>query len=245
MRGSSAFYFMRGMHSRDLITKREIADATWKQFKFVMSGSEDMEDVAAATEAGLSFIKDKSEADLREAAEAVYDELMVDKFWPGTVALARAHLQQGHRVWLVSATAQEIADVIAARIGLTGALATKSEVVDGVYTGKLAGRPMHGPTKAEAVAEIARERGVNLALSYAYSDSVNDLPMLSMVGHPVAVNPDARLRAHASEAGWPVRDYRARSTTAVKVGVPAGAAALAGFGAGLLVGLAARRGGTV
>lgn len=239
MRGSSAFYFFRGMAQRDLVTKRDMADATWKQFKFVMSGSEDLDDVAQATEAGLAFIAGKREVDVRQVAEEVYDELMVDRFWPGTVALAQDHLSRGHRVWLVTATPQEIADVIARRMGLSGAIGTQAAVDEqGQYTGKLAAPPMHGTAKAAAVVDLAGREEIDLERSWAYSDSANDIPMLSLVGHPVAVNPDTRLRAHAMVSGWPVRDYRARSSRAVKVGIPSASAALLGLAAGIVIGVA-------
>ena len=102
----------------------------------------------------------------------------------------------------------EIAGIIARRLGLTGALATVAEHVDGVYTGRLVGGMLHGPAKAEAVAALAEREGLDLARCSAYSDSANDLPMLTLVGHACAINPDARLRAHARRQGWRIYDYR-------------------------------------
>ena len=133
---------------------------------------------------------------------------MAHRIWPGTRALAQLHLDQGQRVWLVTAAPIEIAQIIARRLGLTGAMGTVAEHVDGVYTGRLVGDMLHGPAKAEAVKALAAREGLDLARCSAYSDSYNDLPMLSLVGDPCAINPDARLRAHAREQGWRVRDYR-------------------------------------
>jgi phosphoserine phosphatase len=147
------------------------------------------------------------------------------------VELARMHESAGQRVWLVTATPVEVADVIAHRLGLTGALGTVAEHVDGIYTGRLVGAPMHGPEKAAAVAALAEREGLDLARCSAYSDSANDIPLLSLVGHPVAVNPDQRLRAHARANGWPVHDYRT-GRKAAKIGVPVAA------GAGLVAGVA-------
>ena len=98
---------------------------------------------------------------------------------------------------------------------------------------------MHGPAKAEAIRALADREGLDLTRCSAYSDSVNDLPMLSLVGHPVAVNPDAQLRRHARANGWVIRDFRT-GRKAAKVGVPAaaGAGAVAG---GIAVGLAVHR----
>ena len=116
---------------------------------------------------------------------------MADKIWPGTRALAQTHLDAGQRVWLVTATPVELADVIARRLGLTGALGTVAEHVDGVYTGQLVGEPLHGQAKAEAVRALAEREGLDLRAASAYSDSANDIPMLSLVGHPCAINPDS------------------------------------------------------
>jgi phosphoserine phosphatase len=131
-------------------------------------------------------------------------------------------------VWLVTATPVEVARVIAQRLGLSGALGTVAETVDGVYTGRLVGEPLHGPVKAAAVAALAHDKGLDLSRCAAYSDSANDIPMLSLVGHPCAVNPDAALLQHARAQGWQVVDYR-RGRRAARLGLRAAAAtALAG-----------------
>jgi phosphoserine phosphatase len=137
-------------------------------------------------------------------------------------------------VWLVSAAPIELATVIARRIGLTGALGTVSEIEDGTYTGRLVGAPLHGPAKAEAVRALATREGLDLARCAAYSDSANDVPMLSLVGHPVAVNPDSTLRRHARSMGWDVYDYRT-GRKAAKIGVPTALAI--GVAAGIAAGV--------
>ena len=210
MRGASLFHFAVGLARRHYFSPREIAGFTVKQLKFVLSGSEDVEDMASATEAALSFIEGREVAELERLGEEVFDDSMVDKLIPGTLALAQGHLDAGQQVWLVTATPVELATVIARRLGLTGALGTVAQVVDGRYTGHLDGPPMHGLAKAEAVRAIATREGLDLAGCSAYSDSSNDIPMLSIVGHPVAVNPDATLRAHAKQNGWATRDFRRR-----------------------------------
>jgi phosphoserine phosphatase len=133
-------------------------------------------------------------------------------------------------VWLVTAAPIEIASVIARRLGLTGALATVAEQVDGVYTGELVGEMLHGEGKAVAVRTLAEREGLDLERCYAYSDSSNDLPMLSLVGHPCAVNPDSTLRAHAKANGWRIRDYRNRRRAVLaSAKVAGGSAAAAGL----------------
>ncbi len=105
--------------------------------------------------------------------------------------------------------------------GLTGALGTVAESIGGVHTGKLVGEPLHGPAKAEAVRALSAE-GLELGRCAAYSDSHNDIPMPSLVGHPYAINPDAKLRKYARERDWRLRDYRT-GRKAAKVGIPAAA----------------------
>ncbi len=236
MRGSSLAVLARGMADRDYFTTAEVMDFTWKQLKYVMSGKENLEDMAQATENGLLFVKDREQSEIREVAEAAYDERMVGRLWAGTVELAEAHKALGHEVWLVSATPVEVADVIARRLGLTGGLGTIAQVQDGRYTGHLDGVPLHGAAKEEAVARLAAERGLDLTRCAAYSDSANDVPMLTVVGCPVAINPDSALRAYARTQGWPIRDYRIRGKDSVRRGVPAAAAA--GLAVGAAVGVA-------
>jgi HAD superfamily hydrolase (TIGR01490 family) len=238
MRGASIFHLARGLARRKFFTTREVADFAWKQAKFVINGSEDLEDMASATEAGLAFVKGKRVDDVVSLGEEIFDELMARKLWPGTLALAQGHLDRGQRVWLVTATPVEIASIIAVRLGLTGALGTVSEVVDGVYTGRLVGAPLHGGAKAEAVRALAEREGLDLVRCAAYSDSANDVPMLSAVGRAVAVNPDSALRKHARAVGWEIHDYR-RARMNQRYYVPAGLAAAAGLGIGVGLGIGA------
>ncbi len=210
MRGASLFHFAVGLARRHYFSGREILGFGIKQVKFVLSGSEDLEDMASATEAALSFVEGRSVAELSHLGEEVFDDTMVDKLIPGTLALAQGHLDAGQQVWLVTATPVELATVIARRLGLTGALGTVAEVRNGIYTGHLDGPPLHGLAKAEAVRAIAEREGLDLSQCTAYSDSSNDIPMLSIVGRPVAVNPDSTLLAHARSNDWQVRDFRRR-----------------------------------
>jgi phosphoserine phosphatase len=139
-------------------------------------------------------------------------------------------------VWLVTATPIELARTIATRLGLTGALGTVSEVRGGVYTGRLEGGPLHGLAKAEAIKALAAQEGLDLSRCWAYSDSSNDIPMLSTVGNPVAVNPDPALRAHAIQNTWRIRDFRRREQVK-RFALPAAAGA-GGLLAGVVVGVA-------
>lgn len=208
MQGASIFHLAKGLHRRKFFTTREILGAAWKQAYFRVVGVEDPEHVAEARASALNFIKGHRVEELEELGEEIFDEAMAHRIWPGTRALAQLHLDQGQRVWLVTAAPIEIATIIARRLGLTGALGTVSEHVDGVYTGRLVGDMLHGPAKAEAIRALADREGLDLSRCSAYSDSFNDLPMLSLVGDPCVINPDSKLRDHARANGWRIRDYR-------------------------------------
>jgi HAD superfamily hydrolase (TIGR01490 family) len=217
MQGASIFHLARGLHRRRFFTTRDILRAAWDQTYFRVVGVEDPDAVASARESALSFIAGHRVEELESLSEEIFDEAMAPRIWPGTRALAQIHLDQGQRVWLVTAAPIEIARIIARRLGLTGALGTVAEHVDGVYTGRLVGDMLHGPAKAEAVRALAEAEGLDLARCSAYSDSYNDLPMLSLVGDPCAVNPDSRLVGGSAttapvgkrrSSAWPPRRRR-------------------------------------
>jgi HAD superfamily hydrolase (TIGR01490 family) len=222
MQGAALFHFGRGLYKRKFFETRDLAKFAWQQAWFRLAGVEDPEHMQDARDSALSIVKGHRVAELMSIGEEIYDEYMAERIWPGTRALAQAHLDAGQRVWLVTAAPVEIATVIARRLGLTGALGTVAESVDGVYTGRLVGEPLHGPAKAEAVRALAAAEGLTLSRCAAYSDSHNDIPMLSLVGHPYAINPDAKLRKHAHAHDWRLRDYRT-ARKAAKVGLPAAA----------------------
>ncbi|MYR55626.1 HAD-IB family hydrolase, partial [Streptomyces sp. SID625] len=190
MQGAALFHFGRGLYKRKFFETRDLARFAWQQAWFRLAGVEDPEHMQDARDSALSIVKGHRVAELESIGEEIYDEYMAERIWPGTRALAQAHLDAGQKVWLVTAAPVEIAQVIARRLGLTGALGTVAESVAGVYTGRLVGEPLHGPAKAEAVRALAAAEGLDLSRCAAYSDSHNDIPMLSLVGHPYAINPD-------------------------------------------------------
>jgi HAD superfamily hydrolase (TIGR01490 family) len=239
MMGASIYYFARGLAARKFFTTRDLARFAWQQLVFRAMGREEHGRMVQAREAALAFVAGQKVAEIERLGEEIYDELMAERIWSGTRALAQQHLDAGQQVWLVTAAPAELARMIARRLGLTGALGTVAESVDGIYTGHLVGEPLHGPAKAEAVRALAAREGLDLERCSAYSDSANDLPMLTTVGHPTAINPDSELRRVAKEHGWPIRDYRT-GRKAAKIGVPTamGIGAVAG---GVAAGLAFRR----
>ncbi|GAA3109377.1 HAD-IB family hydrolase [Streptosporangium carneum] len=239
MRGASIYHFARGLASRGLFTTKDLVRFALGQAIFRVRGDENPEHIAKARETALAFVAGNKVEDIVKLGEEIYDEVMADRIWSGTRALAQSHLDAGRRVWLVTATPIELARVIAQRLGLTGALGTVAETKDGVYTGRLVGNLLHGPAKAEAVRALARREGLDLSRCSAYSDSANDLPLLSLVGHATAVNPDAELREYARESGWEIRDFRTgRKATMIGLPIAAGVGAVAG---GVAVAVALRR----
>ncbi|MBV9291471.1 MAG: HAD-IB family hydrolase [Frankiales bacterium] len=241
MQGASIYHFARGLAARDFFTWRDLAQFAVKQISFRIKGVEDLAHMEEAKEAALAFVAGHEVAEVVALGEEIYDELMADRIWSGTRALAQLHLDAGQRVWLVTAAPTELASLIARRLGLTGALGTVAESKDGIYTGRLVGEPLHGPAKAEAIRALAEREGLDLSRCAAYSDSANDVPMLSLVGDPVAVNPDHELKRIAKENGWKIRDFRT-GRKAARVGLPA-AAGMGAVAGGVAVGLALRRRG--
>ncbi len=203
MRGASVFYVGREAWRRGLISFRDIAVFGWHQFRFLAVG-ENRSHLATAKERALGLASGHTEEGLIQLAHDIYDRDIAPKLWPETVALAREHLAKGHEVWLITATPQLVADVIASRLGLTGAIGTKVEALDGVFTGDLDGHVLHGEEKAVVARAFAEARGADLADCWGYSDSSNDIPLLSAVGNRIVINADAKLLAHARERGWEV-----------------------------------------
>jgi HAD superfamily hydrolase (TIGR01490 family) len=235
VRGASVFYLAMGLAKRRFFSSRDVVGFLRKQAKFRLAGAESMTDMADATEVALGFIEGHRVSEVVQLGREIFDESIAGKIYGGTLALARQHLDAGQRVWLVSAAPVELATIIAKRLGLTGALGTVSEIRNGVYTGRLVGKPLHGAAKAEAIKALAVREGLELDRCSAYSDSANDIPMLSLVGYPTAINPDQKLRRHARDLGWEIRDFRTgRKAAKVSLPVVAGAGAVAGTVVGIL-----------
>ncbi len=238
MVGASIYHFARGLATRNFFSWRDLVGFTSRQARLRMRG-ESSNDMHSSRESALAFVAGKNVAEIVALGEEIYDQDMAGKIWRGTEALARLHLDAGQRVWLVTATPVELAEIIADRLGLTGALGTVAEAVDGVYTGHLDGEVLHGEAKAAAVRALADREGLELAHCSAYSDSINDLPLLSLVGRAVAVNPDSALRAEAKRHGWEIRDFRT-GRKAARIGIPT-ALGLGAAGGGVAAGIAIRR----
>ncbi|ASR55379.1 HAD family hydrolase [Cellulomonas sp. CW35] len=207
VRGASAFHLAVGLYRRGFFRPWDLLRFTGHQLRYRLVG-EDRRQIDRLRGEALAIMRGHSVAEVTAIAEDVYDQVLHLRLYPGTRALIDAHVAAGDEVWFVTASPMEIAGLLARRLGTTGALGTVAEEVDGFYTGRLVGDLLHGEAKARAVRALAERTGIDLARCAAYGDSTNDLPLLSAVGRPCAINPDRRLRRHAARQGWPVRDFR-------------------------------------
>lgn len=234
--GSSLFLLARGAYERDLFRVRDILRFAWGQAVFRLRGEHDR-GMELARSSTLEFVTGRSQDEIIEMGEEIAEERILPRVYKDLVTTIRSHQERGDLTYLVTASPVELARTVARSLGMTGALGTVSEVDGrGYYTGRLVGAVLHGPEKARAVAEEARRAGVELDDCHAYSDSVNDLPLLESVGHPHAVNPDRELRRIALQRGWPIHELRTRRR-ALLVGIPAGLGGASLFGGGVALGM--------
>ncbi|HEY0187473.1 MAG TPA: HAD-IB family hydrolase [Cellulomonas sp.] len=213
IRGASSFHLAVGLYRRGFFRTRDIVRFAAHQVRYLTFG-ENRQQIDDVRNRALEIMHGRSVAEVVAIAEDVYDEVLALRIFPGTQRLLDQHLRAGHQVWLVTATPVEIGELIARRLGATGALGTIAEHKDGFYTGHLVGDMLHGRAKAEAVRMLAEREHLDLERSFAYGDSTNDEAILSEVGFPCAINPDGRLRKHAAVVGWPVREFRGRRRAA-------------------------------
>lgn len=208
VRGSTLYFLGRGMYQRGYFTKADISRFVVANLRFRMTGMEKQDVIERFQKAATDFVGGHAVADILKLGEEIYDEYVSPKLWERTCEIAREHLAKGEEVWLVTAAPQDMANIISQRLGFTGAIGSKVVIEDGIYTGELDGKLLHGSEKAVAIRELAEKRNFDLKDCYSYSDSHNDLPLLTAVGHPSAINPDAILRLKALAEGWPIHDFR-------------------------------------
>ena len=208
IQGNSLIALGYQLFKRRYIELRDISPYLITQVRYRVFGSELPDAMAQGREKALSVVKGQSVEELTQLCTDIVENHLVDRTYNGTRELAAMHIAAGEQVWLVSATPVQVGQALAGRLEFTGALGTVAEEKDGKFTGRLVGDILHGPGKAHAVQALAEAQGLDLKECTAYSDSVNDIPMLSLVGTPVAINPDRQLRKHAEKNGWLIRDYR-------------------------------------
>jgi HAD superfamily hydrolase (TIGR01490 family) len=225
MAGSSAYQFGRVAFKAGLINRRRLAADTWENVRFRLRGSTD-EGMDAIKTRIFALLEGVSVRDMQRLAPAVLAGVL-PRLYPRMLAIAYEHQDAGRPVFICTAASQEMAQMMATVLTLDGAVGTVFEAVDGHYTGRGGGPFNYREGKAQAIRDLAQREGIDLAASYAYSDSESDLPMLRLVGHPVAVNPDAELARVARAEGWQVLRFE-RLGKRLRVAVAA--VALGGLG---------------
>ena len=207
--GSTSILFGKVAFAGGAIKRRDVWRFAFEQIMFIRRGEKNSK-MADIKDRALSLTKGHPVKALMDLMPKVYESENKPRLWPGTVRAVKEHLALGHEVWLITAAPVELAEQIAKDLGATGALGTIVGHKDGVLTGELVGDPLHGKAKRRAAKKLAKERNLSLNRSYAYSDSVNDLPLLTLVGNPVVVNPDKQLKRYADAAGWDILRFKRR-----------------------------------
>ena len=184
---SSSLSLAGTFRKRGLIGRRQVAKAAIAQLVFMRFGAGQGR-VGQTADSAMSILRGLRVEEMREI-------------------VAEAHAERGEPAYIASAALQEAVEEVSRRLGFAGVIASRAEVRDGVYTGRLE-RRLYGQAKADALAELARDAALDLPASTAYSDSHSDIPFLEAVGHPIAVNPDRELRRVASARGWPTLRFR-------------------------------------
>ncbi len=204
--GSSGLPWARAATKAGLISRRQMARWGADAMRFRLRGSTD-----EATEKLLAEIKQVFNGmPAREVARMTPEVLVgvLPRIYPEMLAEVHAHQDAGRQTFIVSAAGDELVQLLARILYMDGGIGTKYEIAaDGRFTGELGGAFMYGDGKLEAVRRFAAEHEIDLDASYAYSDSVSDLPMLGAVGNPVVVNPDEELARLARERGWRVMRF--------------------------------------
>ncbi len=202
MAGSSGVFFAKAAFETGMISRARLVKDLYENLRFRLVGSTDERADAVRIRVG-EMIAGVPVRELQRLAPRVLAGVL-PRLYPDMLARAYAHQDAGRLVFIVTAASQEMADLLAHVLAFDGGLGSRSEVVDGVYTGRAAGPFNYRDGKRISLHELAQRQNLDLADSYAYSDSESDLPMLRAVGHPVVVNPDAELMQIAVQEGWEI-----------------------------------------
>jgi HAD superfamily hydrolase (TIGR01490 family) len=228
MAGSSGIFFARAAYETGMISRARLARDAYENFRFRLRGSTDdrADDVRKRVGEMIAGVPVR---DLQRLSPRVLAGVL-PRLYPQMLARAYAHQDAGVPVYILTAASQEMADLLAHVLAFDGGLGSRSEIVDGRYTGRPAGPFNYREGKVVSMRELAAREGIDLAASYAYSDSESDLPMLRAVGQPVVVNPDADLRRIAGEEGWEVLHLDRLGRRLKVLAALGGVAALGGLG---------------
>jgi HAD superfamily hydrolase (TIGR01490 family) len=203
---ASMMAFGGSFYRAGLIGKRALARGLWTQVLFVRFGAS-AETLARLRTSALALTEGWDQAEVRQIVVDALSRVIDPITYAEALELIEEHRSAGRRVYIVSAAPAEIVEPLAEHLGVHEAIASQAAVDTlGRYTGQME-RYTYGPAKAEVMRMVAGRDGIDLAASWAYTDSATDLPMLEAVGHPVAVNPDRTLRRIAGQRGWSVLNF--------------------------------------
>jgi HAD superfamily hydrolase (TIGR01490 family) len=236
---SSTLAFSRPFYAGGLISRGSVLRSAYAQFVYLVGGADHDQ-----MEKMREFLSDLCAGwDVQTVRDIVADTLhnIVDPLvFDEAVSLIEEHQLAGRDVVIVSASGTEVVEPIGEMLGADAVIATRMEIEDGKYTGEIS-YYAYAQNKATAIQELARSKGYDLGRSYAYSDSVTDVHMLEIVGHPYAVNPDRELRRQATSRGWPILVFNKPVALRSRVRLPTGKPTLAA----LALGTAAAVGGAI
>jgi HAD superfamily hydrolase (TIGR01490 family) len=215
---SSSLALTRPFYRAGLVTRSQLFRGAYAQLVYLMLGADERR-MERAKEGMLALTKGWSKEEVEQIVREALEEVVDPFIYQEALDLIALHQALGRTVYIVSSSPEEIVRPLAERLGVADVIATRPECVDGRYTGKLEFY-CYREQKAERIVETATERGLDLQGSFAYSDSITDLPMLEAVGNPVAVNPDRELRRIADQRGWRIRDFRRPVRLRARLAVP-------------------------
>ena len=227
--GSSAMAFAEAARRKGFVGRAQMLRWGLDHLRYRLRGATD-DETADVLSAGREMLSRMSERDLRRMGPEVLSTVL-PRVYPRMLDEVHSHHDAGRPTFIVSAASQDLVSLLASVLGMDGGIGTRYEVdSSGRYTGELDGPFVYGEGKVLAMERVAAERGIDLAASWAYSDSASDLPMLRAVGHPVVVNPDSRLTVVAAEQGWRILRFERLGRRLAIVGGAAVAALAGGVG---------------
>jgi HAD superfamily hydrolase (TIGR01490 family) len=203
---SSSLALTRPFYRAGLVTRSQLLRGAYAQLVYLMLGADEKR-MDRAKEGMLALTKGWRKEEVEQVVREALEEVVDPYIYQEALDLIALHQALGRRVYIVSSSPEEVVRPLAERLGVDEVIATQTECIDGRYTGKLEFY-CYREQKAERIVEVAKQHDIELAGSFAYSDSITDLPMLEAVGNPVAVNPDRELRRMAEQRGWRIRDFR-------------------------------------
>ncbi|MGV9563222.1 HAD family hydrolase [Streptomyces sp. NPDC003480] len=223
---SSTLTFGKSFYQGGLINRRAALRTAYTQFVFLAGGA-DHDQMERMREYLSALCRGWNVQQVREIVAETLHELIDPIIYDEAASLIEEHHTAGRDVVIVSTSGAEVVEPIGELLGADRVVATRMVVGDdGCFTGEVE-YYAYGPTKAQAIKELAESEGYDLSHCYAYSDSATDLPMLEAVGHPHAVNPDRTLRREALARGWPILDFHRPVRLKQRLAVPPRPALLA------------------